>query len=112
VLKTILKKEILHNLYSLRFLISLVLLTGVFVAGSFSFVRGRALNLEKYRGDSKQVCGTDEIPSRGERYGTRREPQDLRDAAAGTMPSSPTPRKSTSPTPSLSAPGTSSLSKT
>lgn len=49
MLKTVLRRELLHNLYSLRFLISLVLLIGVFVAGSFSFVRGHALKLEKYR---------------------------------------------------------------
>ncbi len=49
MLKTVLKRELLHNLYSLRFLISLVLLIGVFIAGSFSFVRGHGLNLEKYR---------------------------------------------------------------
>jgi len=49
MLKTVLKRELLHNLYSLRFLISLALLIGVFIAGSFSFVKGHALNLEEYR---------------------------------------------------------------
>jgi ABC-type transport system involved in multi-copper enzyme maturation permease subunit len=49
MLKTVLKRELLHNLYSLRFLISLMLLISVFVAGSFSFVKGHALNLDKYR---------------------------------------------------------------
>lgn len=49
MLKTVLKRELLHNLYSLRFLISLVLLVSVFVAGSFSFAKGHALSLEKYR---------------------------------------------------------------
>jgi ABC-type transport system involved in multi-copper enzyme maturation permease subunit len=49
MLRTVLKRELLHNLYSLRFLISLVLLIGMFVAGSYSFVQGRALSLEKYR---------------------------------------------------------------
>ncbi len=49
MLKTVLKRELLHNLYSLRFLVSLVLLTGVFLAGSFSFIRGHALTLDKYR---------------------------------------------------------------
>ena len=49
MLRTVLKRELLHNLYSLRFLISLGLLAAVFVAGSFSFVRGHALNLQKHR---------------------------------------------------------------
>ena len=49
MLKTILKRELLHNLYSLRFLISLVLLLGVFVAGSFSFIKGRSEALKKYQ---------------------------------------------------------------
>jgi ABC-type transport system involved in multi-copper enzyme maturation permease subunit len=48
MLKTVLKRELLHNLYSLRFLISLALLIGVFVAGSFSFINGYADNLKKY----------------------------------------------------------------
>jgi ABC-type transport system involved in multi-copper enzyme maturation permease subunit len=49
MLRAVLKRELLHNLYSLRFLISLVVLLGVFIAGSLSFVKGHALNLEKYR---------------------------------------------------------------
>ncbi len=49
MLKTVLKRELLHNLYSFRFLVSLVLLLGVFVAGALSFVRGHALALEKHR---------------------------------------------------------------
>jgi ABC-type transport system involved in multi-copper enzyme maturation permease subunit len=49
MLKSVLKRELLHNLYSLRFLISLALLIGVFLAGSFSFVKTYALNLDKYR---------------------------------------------------------------
>ncbi len=49
MLKTIIKKEILHNLYSLRFMISLVLIAGVFVAGSLSFIRAEGLNLDKYQ---------------------------------------------------------------
>jgi ABC-type transport system involved in multi-copper enzyme maturation permease subunit len=47
--KTILKREILHNLYSLRFLISLVLLLAVFLAGSFSYIKGHEAALAKYR---------------------------------------------------------------
>lgn len=49
MLRTVLKRELLHNLYSLRFLISLALLIGVFVAGSVAFVRSQALAMEKYR---------------------------------------------------------------
>jgi ABC-type transport system involved in multi-copper enzyme maturation permease subunit len=47
--RTVLKREILHNLYSLRFLISLALLLAVFAAGAVSFVRGQAAALDKYR---------------------------------------------------------------
>jgi ABC-type transport system involved in multi-copper enzyme maturation permease subunit len=49
MLRAVLKRELLHNLYSLRFLISLALLLGVFIAGSLSFVKGHVLSLEKYR---------------------------------------------------------------
>ncbi len=48
-MKTILKREILHNLYSLRFLISLALLLGVFLAGAFSYVKGHEAALSKYQ---------------------------------------------------------------
>lgn len=47
--RTLLKRELLHNLYSLRFLVSLVLLLAVFAAGAVSFVRSQAAALEKYR---------------------------------------------------------------
>lgn len=47
--RTILQREILHNLYSLRFLISLALVVVVFAAGAASFVRSQAEDLEKYR---------------------------------------------------------------
>jgi ABC-type transport system involved in multi-copper enzyme maturation permease subunit len=49
VFRTVLRREILHNLYSLRFLISLALVIAVFAAGAVSFVRSHAANLEKYR---------------------------------------------------------------
>lgn len=49
MLQTILKREIQHNLYSLRFMISLALVLGVFVAGSLSFVRNHEGALEKDR---------------------------------------------------------------
>jgi ABC-type transport system involved in multi-copper enzyme maturation permease subunit len=49
MLKTILKREIQHNLYSLRFILALVLVLGVFVAGTFSFTRGHRGALANYR---------------------------------------------------------------
>ncbi|MCX6568278.1 MAG: ABC transporter permease subunit [Candidatus Aminicenantes bacterium] len=49
MLRIVLKREILHNLYSLRFLISLALVTAVFAAGAVTSVRGYVANLEKYR---------------------------------------------------------------
>jgi len=49
VFRTILRRELLHTLYSLRFLISLALLLAVFAAGAVSFVRSQAAGLEKYR---------------------------------------------------------------
>jgi ABC-type transport system involved in multi-copper enzyme maturation permease subunit len=49
VFRTVLRREILHNLYSLRFLISLALVIAVFTAGAVSFVRSHAADLEKYR---------------------------------------------------------------
>ncbi len=47
--KAVLKREIQHNLYSLRFFLSLVLILVVFIAGSLSFVRNHAAGLERYR---------------------------------------------------------------
>jgi len=49
VWKTVFRREILHNIYSLRFVLSLVLVLIVFVAGSLSFVRHHAVDLGKYR---------------------------------------------------------------
>jgi ABC-type transport system involved in multi-copper enzyme maturation permease subunit len=49
VLRVVLKREILHNLYSLRFLLSLALVTAVFAAGAVTFVRSHVANLDKYR---------------------------------------------------------------
>ena len=47
--KVIAKREILHNLYSLRFLLSLVIVIGVMAAGSLSFGRREAAALSNYR---------------------------------------------------------------
>jgi ABC-type transport system involved in multi-copper enzyme maturation permease subunit len=49
MLRIILKREILHNLYSLRFAVSLALIFAVFITGSLSFVRNHKTALEKYR---------------------------------------------------------------
>jgi ABC-type transport system involved in multi-copper enzyme maturation permease subunit len=49
MLRFILKREVMHNLYSLRFAVSLALILAVFIAGSVSFVRNHEAALEKYR---------------------------------------------------------------
>lgn len=47
--KTILRREVQHNIYSLRFALSLAMILAVFIAASLSFVRRHASDLEKYR---------------------------------------------------------------
>ncbi len=47
--KAVLKREIQHNLYSFRFLLALVLILCVFIAGSLSFIRSHAGALAKDR---------------------------------------------------------------
>jgi len=49
MLRTILKQEILHNLYSLKFQVSLALVLCIFIAGSFSFVKNHEAGLQKYQ---------------------------------------------------------------
>jgi ABC-type transport system involved in multi-copper enzyme maturation permease subunit len=49
MLRTILKQEILHNLYSLRFQVSLVLVLSIFIVGSISFVKSHDAGLKKYQ---------------------------------------------------------------
>jgi ABC-type transport system involved in multi-copper enzyme maturation permease subunit len=49
MLRTILKQEILHNLYSLRFQVSLALVLCIFVVGSVSFVKSHDAGLKKYQ---------------------------------------------------------------
>ena len=56
--RVIVKRELLHNLYSLRFLISLALVIAVFSAGAVSFVRVAAASLEKYRQTQGQFLET------------------------------------------------------
>ncbi len=56
--RVIVKRELLHNLYSLRFLISLALVIVVFAAGAISFVRVTAASLEKYRQTQGQFLET------------------------------------------------------
>jgi ABC-type transport system involved in multi-copper enzyme maturation permease subunit len=54
VLRTVLKREILHNLYSLRFLISLTLLVAVFAAGALSFARSHGSDVRNYEAVRRQ----------------------------------------------------------
>jgi hypothetical protein len=49
VFRIVLRREIQHNLYSLRFLISLALVIVVFAAGAVSFARSQAAALERHR---------------------------------------------------------------
>ena len=49
MLRIILKREILHNFYSMRFFVSLALVLAVFIAGSLSFIKNHESALEKYR---------------------------------------------------------------
>lgn len=56
--RVIVKRELLHNLYSLRFLISLALVIAVFSAGAVSFVRVAATSLEKHRQTQGQFLET------------------------------------------------------
>ena len=56
--RVIAKREFLHNLYSLRFLISLALVIAVFSAGAVSFVRVAAASLEKHRETRGQFLET------------------------------------------------------
>jgi len=58
VFRVIVKRELLHNLYSLRFLISLALVIAVFSAGAVSFVRVAATSLEKHRQTQGQFLET------------------------------------------------------
>ncbi len=69
MLRTILKRELLHNLYSLRFLISFALLIGVFAAGSVSFVRSHTAALDKFR--ETQTAFTNEMKADAEANATR-----------------------------------------
>lgn len=46
--KTILKREIQHNLYSLRFLISLAVIIAIFVVGTLSFIKSQASTIKRY----------------------------------------------------------------
>ena len=46
--KVILKREIQHNLYSLRFQVSLLAVLVIFIVGTFLFLRGYKASLEQY----------------------------------------------------------------
>jgi len=56
--RVVVKRELLHNLYSLRFLISLALVIAVFAAGAASFVGSSAASLAKYRETQGQFLET------------------------------------------------------
>ena len=56
--RVVVKRELLHNLYSLRFLISLALVIAVFAAGAASFVGSSTANLAKYRETQSQFLET------------------------------------------------------
>ena len=58
MLGTVLKREILHNLYSLRFVLSLVLVLGAFITGSLSFARNHAAAQSKFREAEAQAQET------------------------------------------------------
>jgi ABC-type transport system involved in multi-copper enzyme maturation permease subunit len=53
--KTVFKREMLHNLYSLRFFLSLVIVLAVFSAGSLSYVRHHRASLDKY-GEARELA--------------------------------------------------------
>ena len=48
MIKTIIQREIQQNLYSLRFLIALLVTIGLFITGSLSFLRNQEVNINKY----------------------------------------------------------------
>lgn len=48
MLKTIIKREIQHNLYSLRFQISVLVVVAIFIVGTLSFLKGYKSELKKY----------------------------------------------------------------
>jgi len=64
MLKTILKREIQHNLYSLRFQVSIVLVLSLFIAGSISFVKSHEAGLARHGEAQSQY--RDEIKSQAE----------------------------------------------
>lgn len=55
MLRIILKREILHNLYSLRFLISLVLVIASFSAGALSFLPSHAAEVRNFEEVRRQA---------------------------------------------------------
>lgn len=68
MLKTILKREIQHNLYSLRFQVSLVLVLSLFIAGSISFVKSHEAGLARFREAQSQY--RDEMKSQADANAT------------------------------------------
>jgi ABC-type transport system involved in multi-copper enzyme maturation permease subunit len=66
--KTILKREVQHNLYSLRFQISLALVLAIFIAGSLSFVKSHEVALRNYQESQAQFL--DQMKSEAQRSAT------------------------------------------
>lgn len=64
MLKTIIQREIQHNLYSLRFQIALTLTTVIFIIGTLSFLKTHTSNLEKYMEYQRQYI--EEIQSQAQ----------------------------------------------
>jgi ABC-type transport system involved in multi-copper enzyme maturation permease subunit len=80
VWKTILRREVQHNFYSLRFALSLAMILAVFIAGSVSFVRRHAAELEKYREarDLSLNALTEDAQANATRLAVNRRSYDLR----------------------------------
>ncbi len=64
MLRVILKREILHNLYSLRFLISLILVIAVFSAGALAFLPSHAAEVRNFEEVRRQALDGQDAPPR------------------------------------------------
>ena len=67
MLKTIIRREIQHNLYSLRFQIALGVTIVIFIIGTLSFVKTHTSNLDKYMEYQRQYI--EEIQSQAQSNG-------------------------------------------
>ncbi len=80
MLKTVIKREIQHNLYSLRFQISLVAVLAIFIVGSISFLKGFESELKKYSDYQSQYLKQiqDEAKANATRLAVTRKTYELR----------------------------------